>query len=353
MKSRRANSVKIGAFVVVGLAILVAAVLLIGSGHIFRRTISFVSYFEGSVNGLRAGASVKFKGVELGKVTRIRIPYWLARTDPPIAVFYALDGDKLDDVEEGPEPSAGALRGAIRNGLRAELETDSFVTGVLHVSLLLLPESEARLHDPVEGVMEIPTLPTPQQEIGAAVRSLVDRLSRYEFERLFDSLRNALDGVSELSRGPELRGALSSLDQTLQELGKLIHDVDPLANQLLALAQRADALGSELQAGVGSARVTLESLEALSNEVNRTVGPLASSLIEASDRLQAMAAAMQSTLESTRVLLDPRAPIPVELHDAVRELADTARSARLLFELLERDPAVLLYGKGAQKANPR
>ena len=86
MKRRLVNPVKIGAFVVGGLVILVGAVLMIGSGRIFRRTYPFVSYFDGSVNGLRAGASVKFKGVEIGKVDMIKIPDGLTRLDQPIAL---------------------------------------------------------------------------------------------------------------------------------------------------------------------------------------------------------------------------------------------------------------------------
>lgn len=338
MTSRRANPVKIGAFVVGGLVILVAAVLLIGSGRIFRSTHSFVAYFEGSVNGLRAGASVKFKGVELGKVTRIRIPYWLARTDPPIAVFFALDGDRLEDVGERPGPWEETLRDAIRKGLRAQLETDSLVTGILHVSLSFVPAAEADLHDPIQGVMEIPTIPPPLQELGAAVRGLVDRVARYEFEALFDSLKGTLDGVSELSRAPEIRGALASLDRTLVDLGTLIRDLEPLTSELPALVRRAEALGSDLQDGVGTARVTLEAVQALS-----------ASLAETSDRLQATTVAMEATLASTRVLLDPEAPIAVELRAGLRELADAARSARILFDLLERNPAALLHGKGAQE----
>jgi paraquat-inducible protein B len=330
MKGRRANPVKIGAFVVGGVVILVAAVLLIGSGRIFRRTVSFVSYFDGSVNGLRAGASVKYKGVELGKVTRIRIPYWLERTDPPIAVFYALDGDKLDDVGEGSEPTEKALVNAIHQGLRAQLETDSFVTGILHLSLALLPASEANLHEPIEGVLEIPTVPPPQQQIGAAVRSLVDRLAQYDFEELFDSLKSALDGVSDLSRAPELRSVLTSLDQALRDLDAWIVQLEPLGSRLLSLAENADALAVDLRAEVGSAHLTLEAVQTLSRDLSADFRLLAASLIQTSQRLQAASLAVESTLESTRGLLDPQAPLAVELRAGLRELSDTARSARML-----------------------
>ena len=77
------------------------------------------------------------------------------------------------------------------------------------------------------------------------------------------------------------------------------------------------------------------------------------SLKQASEKLQAMSAAMEATLASTRIMLDPQAPIAVELRSGLRELTETARATRALFELLERDPGALLRGKGAQEEKDR
>jgi paraquat-inducible protein B len=332
MKSQRANPVKIGVFVIGGLVIITGAVLFIGSGRLFRRTHPFVSYFDGGVSGLRAGAAVKFKGVEVGMVDRTRILGGLLRTDQPIAVFYALDGDKLDEVGDRSGAWAETLQGAIDKGLRAQLESDSLVTGVQHVSLVFLPEAKLNMHDPIDGVMEIPTIPPPLQDIGVALRSIVDRIGRYDFEKLLDSLKTALDGVSDLSRAPELRSALTSLDKTLKGV---------------------DAAVGDLRTGIGAARSTLGSVQGLSDDLAASLRPLLASLKQATDNLQAMAVAVEATLASTRTLLDPEAPIAIELRTGLRELAETARSTRALFELLERDPAALLRGKGAREENPR
>lgn len=343
MRSRRANPVKIGAFVVGGLVILTAGVLLIGSGRFFRRTHPFVSYFDGGVNGLRSGASVKFKGVEVGMVDRILIPGGLMRTDQPIAVYYALDENKLDASGGVSGAWAEVLGGAIHNGLRAQLESDSIVTGVQHVSLVFVPEAELSLHDPIEGVMEIPTIPPQLQEIGSALRSIVDRIGRYDFEGLLDELKAALEGVGDLSRSPELHSALVSLDQTLKvvdaAVARLEPHIDPLATSLKSAADRAGAAGSSVQA--------------LADGMTADLRPLMESLKQASEKLQAMSAAMEATLASTRIMLDPHAPIAVELRAGLRELTETARATRALFELLERDPGALLRGKGAQEEKNR
>jgi paraquat-inducible protein B len=307
-------------------------VLLIASGRIFRRTHPFVSFFDGSVNGLRGGAAVKFKGVEVGMVDRIRIPGGLMQTDQPIAVFFSLDENKLDE-QAGPSAAwAETLQAAIQNGLRAQLESDSLVTGVQHVSLVFTPESEIVLHQEIDGVMEIPTIPPPLQEIGAALRSIVDRIGRYDVEGLLDSFKGAFDGVADLSRAPELRSAIASLDTALKDLDSAVvaleGQIDPVAGRWIAVADQAERVGSEMQG-------------------------LPESLKQTSDKLQAMAIAMEEALTSARMLLDPEAPIAVELRTGLRELSETARATRALFELLERDPAALLRGKSAREEASR
>ncbi len=357
MKSRRVNPVKVGVFVIGGAVILVGGVLFIGSGRFFRRTHSFISYFDGSVDGLRAGASVKFKGVELGRVERVRIPFGVARTDQPIAVFFRLDDAQLDDESDTSGSWQTMMQGAIRNGMRAQLESDSLVTGVQHVSLTFNPEAKAITHAPIDGYMEIPTVPPPLQEVGAAIRTIVDRIGRYNFERLLDSVRNTLDATTELMRGPELHSLLASLDKTLvevkQTVAKLGAQVDPLGKQLDKLVQHVDAVGVELQAGIGTARTTLSSVQSLADDVAQNVQPLATSLKQTSEALQAMAREIETTLAGTRVLLDPEAPIAVELRKGLRELAETARATRALFELLERNPSALVRGRGEMESEPR
>jgi paraquat-inducible protein B len=58
-------------------ALIVAAVLFFGSGSIAEKRLPMVSFFHGSVAGLRVGAPVTFRGVRIGEFS----PGLLA-TDP-------------------------------------------------------------------------------------------------------------------------------------------------------------------------------------------------------------------------------------------------------------------------------
>jgi hypothetical protein len=69
--SQKANYFRLGIFILVAAAILVAIVLALGAGNIFKRTVTIETYFDESVQGLDVGSAVKYRGVQIGRVTRI------------------------------------------------------------------------------------------------------------------------------------------------------------------------------------------------------------------------------------------------------------------------------------------
>ena len=68
---KRASPTLIGAFVVGAVVLAVVAVGVFGSGRYFRKVYPYVVYFGGDVNGLKVGAPVKFRGIQVGDVRSI------------------------------------------------------------------------------------------------------------------------------------------------------------------------------------------------------------------------------------------------------------------------------------------
>ena len=71
--SKPVNKKLIGIFVVVAIGLVVAAVLVLGSGKFFKQYNRVVMYFDGSVKGLAIGAPVDFRGVKIGTVAEIKM----------------------------------------------------------------------------------------------------------------------------------------------------------------------------------------------------------------------------------------------------------------------------------------
>ena len=70
---KRISPTAIGMFVVGSFALVVIAIVVVGSGSLFKRPVRFVCMFQGNVNGLRIGAPAKFKGVQVGTVEQIKL----------------------------------------------------------------------------------------------------------------------------------------------------------------------------------------------------------------------------------------------------------------------------------------
>ena len=89
--STKANPTLIGVFVLGAILIAIGAVFFFGSADLFAKKQTYVSYFTQSISGLSVGSNVKFKGVNIGKVTQILLGIG-GKDQPAYAkVFYQVD----------------------------------------------------------------------------------------------------------------------------------------------------------------------------------------------------------------------------------------------------------------------
>lgn len=293
--SKHASPTIIGAFVLGALALVVAAIFVIGGGTYFHKKAHAIVYFEGSVAGLRIGAPVKFRGIDIGTVKDIRINMRGAIRDPahvriPVLIEVDLDRVKEEGVPDVHLESPTAIKLLVHEGLRAELATDSLVTGVLYVALDVRPGTPAHIvgdtHYP-----EIPPLRSAREEIPGRVQDILTKLANVDIERLADSLQSTVDHANDLVSSPELASAVARLD-----------DVTKHADQLLV----------ELHG------------------VNRKLTPVV--------------AALGDTASSARRALAPASGAATQLDATLHDIQDAARSLRRLADHINRDPGAILRG---------
>lgn len=312
-RGRRASAAVVGAFVLGALALAVAGITMLASGKFFRRADAYVAVFSGSVNGLSVGAPVKLRGVEVGSVSEIRLALpGMPLPQLRIPVIVEIDRDILQNlgVMEGPT-RPDTMSALVERGLRAQLQLESIVTGVLFIELDLFPESPVNLYLPKNSAyVEIPTQPTLLQEATETAADLLARFRDLDFEQLMMSLRDAARGVTELTNSAELRQALASMRQTLDATRATLADVRP---RIAPLAGRVDE-------GVARIEQTLQHLET-------TLG------------------ALQTTLGGLDQLVDPRAPLVYQVTTTLNDLSDAARSVRQFTDYLDRNPNALITGR--------
>lgn len=357
--SRKAKPAMIGAFVVGAIGLALAAVLTFGSGDLFRETLPCVTFFEDDINGLSAGAPVKFKGVEIGQVKEIRLPLDETMAASVIQVTYRLSTRQLSGPSRG-EATSERLEQAVREGLHVRLATESFVTGVLYLSLEIEPDGPRKLVGAVTDATEIPALPSRTRQIQSLAEKAVARFSELPLEDVAAAARDSLRALDELLRSPNVERTLVSAEKTLNTADRTFTTVEGIAKSLQSdLSRVAASLDTTLAAARASfARLdrTLDtgerSIEEVTQELKTNVEMLSSTLKDTAAATQATAQRLQATLLAAETVLDPKAPLVESLQHTLAELGRAARLLGQFADSLQRDPTVLLRGRDVQE-NPK
>ncbi len=240
----KANTTVIGLFVVGAIALIVVVFVVFGSGSLFKKTNNYVIYFSGSVDGLDVGAPVKLKGVKVGSVNEINALYY-ARGQFLIQVIIELEedvvqkGGNFDDSIDQQE----AVKQIINRGLRAQLNSSSFVTGKLYVKIDYFPEMEAVYHTNGAGLVEIPSIPSTNELFEETLHSFMQSLKELDMEGIAESIKRMINRLDEFIASPLWEQNLQLVQQNLiitdSVFQKIDNSVEPLTKHAIETSKEA------------------------------------------------------------------------------------------------------------------
>jgi paraquat-inducible protein B len=277
---KRINPATVGAFVLGAIGLVLAAVVVFGSGNLFRKTHEFVIYFAGDINGLRVGAPVKFKGVEIGQVKRIKLRLeqevnrtnGKLRADVRIPVIIELDEEKI--VSHGGTAidldDPHTIPNLIREGMRAQLGSDSFVTGLMYVALDIQPNTPIQMvAPPGSPLQEIPAVPNTLEQAQAVAVRIFERLDKVDFNAVFTQMTGMLDSIRQITTSPSLREAINNSEKTREQLDRALAStqqtlntmngqIPPLSDSLQKTSSSADAAAKQAKLTLGTVQTTIE-----------------------------------------------------------------------------------------------
>lgn len=307
--SKQANKTLIGAFVVGAVVLVVAGVAIFGSGKFFTKTREYVMYFDGSLRGLSIGSPVAFKGVKIGSVTHIKIRFeGKELTNIRTPVFIEIESDRIAKTSADPElqefiekdRTYEVMDILVKRGLRAQLVSQSLVTGQLVVAFDFHPDTPINLVGGDPKYKEIPTIPSTMEELTETIKEL-------PLKELVDQLLKVVKDIDTVVNSPELKGSISSLHETLKSASELVQNVD------------------------------------------RQVDPMLSTIKETFETATAALTQAKNTLVSLEERTAEDSTLRYEFDNTLQELSGAARSIRVLADYLQRHPESLLRGKGESK----
>ena len=323
---KTSNPTALGVFLVIGLALGVAGVLIFSSGNLFHQQQKSILYFDGSLKGLNSGAPVKFRGVTIGKVDQVLIRHNQARDDYAMPVIIAVDKKLVQaksDVNLQIDNQA-LLNENIRRGFRGRLDAESLVTGVLYVSLDIISDAPPPVvHQLRPEYSEIPTMPSQ-------VQRLLDHLEQLD-----------LPGISA-----KLSALLTRLDTSLGHLD--LPQINAGVTNLLGAANHL-LTTPDLTNSIAAARRTLENAQALLARIDGRVDPLADSLTNTLFEAQKTLADVRRGAQHLSDLLGPDNSFGSDLTQALEQVGNAGRAVADLAEFLQRNPNALLAGRKKPK----
>ena len=322
---KRFSPTLVGAFVLGAIVLSIISITLLGSGKFFTGKTSYVLYFDRDVNGLRVGAPVKFRGVDIGTVDAILlslsgIGLQSKGASPNVKIPVVIDIDSQKIEKRGAQDDLSepdVMRHAIELGLRAELHMQSFVTGVLYIDLDMHPGTEATFsmntlnkEQRYEGILEIPVLPTALEQAQETLTKVIEELGKADIPGLIKSMSQTAEGVNKFVNSTDLK---NSVDQ----LG-------------LAAKNLSDAAIS---------------IRLVANQIGNKVGPLGDSLTNSSRQAGEALKQVQVTLVRLQHAVEPESPLNYQLNQTLQDLSSAADAVHELADMLQRNPSALVRGR--------
>lgn len=321
MRIGRATAV--GAFVLGALALGVIAIVLFAGQNLFAQKLRVVAYFQNSVAGLTVGAPVTLRGVKIGTVQSMKVYLKLPDLVPVIPVYMEIDPTQVSWTNAPLTAGVSDLELAVKAGLRAQLATQSLVTGQVTVNLDFHPETPASMVGTVYDVPEIPTIPSDFQKIK-------DQIADLKLPELADKARTALTGINEV------------VDELQGKVGPLADSFKQTSDDARATLDTTTAAVRDLQA---NASRTLDSVTHLANTADAEVRTAGTEITQAVATVNRAAAEAGKAMDDLHDITEARSSTRDNLDAAVRDLAASASSLRNFSRQIEQNPSTLLLGR--------
>jgi paraquat-inducible protein B len=333
--SKKANPTLIGLFVIGAITLLVISLIVLGTGKIFSERSNYVTYFDGSIQGLRQGANVTFRGVRIGQVRNVFVQFDESMKTFDLPVVIELDPKAIQTVSGNPlttDKSGELLAALIDRGLRAKLQMESFVTGQLLVDLDFYPDEPVILRGQNDAYSEIPTIPSDIQLALANMQRIIEKLQGLPVEALLENLISTMSGIEKIVQSPELINAIKNIDNTFAGIDNLVNSSETqlIATKLFNSIERLDSTISEIKSVV--------------QQANQHINPIAEDMKDTISEAHLTVTDIQKIFQTIRKDIEDET-IRHELNITLNELRNAAQAFRVFIEYLDTRPEALIQGK--------
>jgi len=226
-------------------------------------------HFRQSVRGLKVGAPVDFRGLELGSVTDIDMEFdqegreFFAKVQARIyPLRFGQMFERIMHLDKDPHLArARFLENMVARGLRGQMRAANVLTGQQYVALEFFRNEPPAEFDGSEYPPVLPTVTGDFDRLQQQLSSIVDKVEKLPLDGLVQDVRGTLQAVTTVLNNvdqdltPELAASLTSLRKTLAAVDRFVAEgastatgLEGTMRELTAAARALRSLADYLQA---------------------------------------------------------------------------------------------------------
>jgi phospholipid/cholesterol/gamma-HCH transport system substrate-binding protein len=301
--ARKTSKFMIGLFVTVGILIGMVAIVWLGASKYFEKGATYVTYFDESVQGLQLDSAVKYRGVEVGRVEKIRV----APDNKLIEVIMKID-----------------LRGKLERDDVAQLKAAG-ITGIVFVELSRKDPGEPDVSPKITFAPTYPVIPSKPSDVKqllTGIDNVIQSFKKIDTEGISDQVKSTLKVLESTVAG--LNSVVGSVEKTLgggrleETVGEVKNTLHKLQNFISDVQKELEALnlgktGSNIESATarldkimnsGEVEAILEEAKDAAKKVNQLVEGLDKRSLEFTNNIRATSENLKRASESLEMLID-------------------------------------------------
>jgi ABC-type transporter Mla subunit MlaD len=209
VRSRKLNSsFLIGLFVITGTVIIVVFLIWMGATQFLKEQTFYVTYFEGSIEGLEPGSAVKYLGVPCGRVQKVQV----APDGRLVEVIMNID-DKI----------------TLSDSLRVKAEMAGIAGGKFLQLFFPTDPQMLEMHPQINfkpPYTYIKSAPSGIEEITLAARDVMNNIMKLQFGEISRGTINFLNASTRFFNDPDLKLIVDELAQSSTRLKEILEKAD-------------------------------------------------------------------------------------------------------------------------------
>jgi len=300
--SRQVSTFMIGLFVAAGIIIGISVIVWIGASQYFEKGNMYVTYFDESVQGLQRDSSVKYRGVDVGRIVKIGV----APDNKLVEVVMKIN--LKDDVEKN---SIARLRAA-------------GITGIVFVELDQRDPKAPDTSPKIVFATEYPIIasrPSEVRQILSGIYEVVDKINDVDFRGISDQIKLTAKSADDFMAGSRMKQILANLESSTMALNRSMTRLDKIISE------------GNLEGTLSEAKQTLSEARSFISGVKNDLRAM--KLSSTADKANQAADILDRTVRSSAV----------DIQTSTENIRRASDNLDRLLERLDANPSELIFGR--------